>query len=234
MKTVVILVNPKYGGNLGAIARNMMNFNVSELRIVGNSDILDNDAYIRAVHAKDILKNAKFYKSLSNAVSDIDVTVATTGAVSGDRNIKRIPITPRELAKNQKENEGTLGIVFGREDDGLKNEDVELCDILVSVPTSEKYPIMNLSHAVSVILYEIYYESVSSDIPYNLRMKNASKIEKEMLLRFFNEFVDISNAVPEYRKEICKTIFKRIVGRAFISGKEANSLICVFKKTDLK
>lgn len=230
MKTVVILVNPKYSGNLGAIARNMMNFNVSELRIIGTPDILDNEAYIRAVHAKDILRNAKFYETLKEAISDINFTVATTGAVCGDRNIKRVPITPRELAKTHIETEGTLGIVFGREDDGLKNEDVDLCDILVSVPTSENYPIMNLSHAVSVILYELYYESTSGEIPYNLRMKKASKIEKDVLLKFFNEFVDISKGVPDYRKEICKTIFKRIVSRAFISGKEANSLVCVFKK----
>jgi len=88
---------------------------------------------------------------------------------------------------------------------------------------------MNLSHAVSVLLYEIYFESLSENIPYDLNMKNASIDEKNALLRFFNEFVDRSKDVPEYRKDICKTIFKRIVGRAFISGKEANSLIGVFK-----
>jgi len=229
VKTVVILVNPKYGGNLGAIARNMMNFDVEELRIVGTPEILDDEAYIRAVHAKNILNNAKFYSKLEDAISDIDFTVATTGAVCGDRNVNRVPITPRELAKKHSSISGTLGIVFGREDDGLKNEDVELCDILVSVPTSNKYPILNLSHAVSVILYEIYFESFSKDIPYDLNMKNASVDEKNALLRFFNEFVDRSKDVPDYRKDICKTIFKRIVGRAFISGKEANSLICVFK-----
>ncbi len=207
----------------------MMNFDVEELRIVGTPEILDDEAYIRAVHAKNILNNAKFYSKLEDAISDIDFTVATTGAVCGDRNVNRVPITPRELAKKHSSISGTLGIVFGREDDGLKNEDVELCDILVSVPTSNKYPILNLSHAVSVILYEIYFESFSKDIPYDLNMKNASVDEKNALLRFFNEFVDRSKDVPDYRKDICKTIFKRIVGRAFISGKEANSLICVFK-----
>ena len=60
MKPIVILVNPKYSGNVGAIARNMMNFGVDELRIVGNKEILNNEAYIRAVHAKNILNNAKF------------------------------------------------------------------------------------------------------------------------------------------------------------------------------
>ena len=127
-----------------------------------------------------------------------------------------------------------MNVVYNKEElvDTIRITSYNVCytKLLRSVPTSENYPIMNLSHAVSIILYELYYESTSGEIPYNLRMKKASKIEKDVLLKFFNEFVDISKGVPDYRKEICKTIFKRIVSRAFISGKEANSLVCVFKK----
>jgi TrmH family RNA methyltransferase len=228
MKPIVILVNPKYGGNVGAIARNMMNFGVDELRIVGNKEILNNEAYIRAVHAKNILNNAKFYDNLNDAIGDIDFVVGTSGAVSGDRNLKRVPITPRELAEKHKTLDGKLGVVFGREDDGLSNKELELCDLFVSIPTSEEYPIMNLSHAVSVILYELYLSSIES--PYNVKMREASKLEKDILLNLFNDFVDNIKYIPEYRKELCKTIFKRIISRAFISGKEANTLMCVFKR----
>lgn len=230
MEKVVILVNPKYSGNLGAIARCMMNFGVKKLRIVGSRDILDKEAYIRAVHAKDVLDNAEFYDSLKDAIEDVDFVVATSGAVCGDRNIKRVPITPKELAEKQLEVDGTLGIVFGREDDGLKNEDLELCDLLVSIPTSDEYPIMNLSHAVSVILYELYVYSIENEIPYNVRMRKASKTEKDVLIKVFNEFVDRSPNILEYKKEMCKTIFKRLVSRAFISGKEANTIMCAFKE----
>jgi TrmH family RNA methyltransferase len=228
MKPIVILVNPKYGGNVGAIARNMMNFGVDELRIVGNKEILNNEAYVRAVHAKNILNNAKFYNNLNDAIEDIDFVVGTSGAVSGDRNLKRVPITPRELAEKHKTLDGKLGVVFGREDDGLSNKELELCDLFVSIPTSEEYPIMNLSHAVSVILYELYLSSIES--PYNVKMREASKLEKDILLNLFNDFVDNIKYIPEYRKELCKTIFKRIISRAFISGKEANTLMCVFKR----
>ena len=227
MKAVVILVNPKYSGNVGAIARNMMNFGVNELRIVGDRSILNDEAYIRAVHAKEVLNNAKFYNNLEDAIKDIDFVVGTSGAISGDRNIKRVPITPRELAEKHKTLNGTMGIVFGREDDGLSNKELELCDLFVSIPTSKEYPIMNLSHAVSVILYELYVSSLET--PYNVNMREASKLEKDVLLNIFNEFVDKNEYIPEYRKELCKTIFKRIISRAFISGKEANTLMCVFK-----
>jgi TrmH family RNA methyltransferase len=227
MKAVIILVNPKYSGNVGAIARIMMNFDVNELRIVGSKDILNDEAYIRAVHAKNILKSAKFYNTLSDAVKDIDFIVGTSGAVSGDRNLKRVPITPRDLAEKHNSLSGSLGLVFGREDDGLSNNELELCDLFVSIPTSDQYPIMNLSHAVSVILYELYISSIEN--PYNVKMREASKLEKNILLNLFYEFVDKNNHIPEHRKKLCKTIFKRIISRAFISGKEANTLMCVFK-----
>ena len=112
----------------------------------------------------------------------------------------------------------------------LTNEELELCDLLVSIPTSEEYPIMNVSHAVSVVLYELYVTRVEFErkIPFNVKMRVASKLEKEILVRLFNEFVDKSD-IPDYRKDLCKVIFKRIVNRAFISGKEANTLMCVFK-----
>ena len=226
MNIIVILVNPKYGGNVGAIARCMMNFAINELRIVGDKNILDNEAYIRAVHSKKILENTKFYNSLCDAIEDIDIVVGTSGAISGDKNLKRIPITPRELTKHR-ELKGNIGIVFGREDDGLSNKDLELCDLFVSIPTSKEYPIMNLSHAVSVILYELYISSLEK--VYNVNMREASKVERDMLLKIFGEFVDSNKGIPEYRKELCKTIFKRIINRAFISGKEANTLMCAFK-----
>ncbi len=228
MDISVILVNPKYGGNIGSIARCMKNFNVKDLRIVGNRDILNKEAYMFSVHAKDILDSAKFYNTLEEAIEDIDITVGTSGIVSGDRNLKRVPISPKDLAKNQLMCKGRMGLIFGREDDGLYSEEIELCDLFVAIPTSEEYPIMNLSHAVAVILYELYSSSV--DGYENINIREASKLEKDILIEIFNNFVDKKDNIPDYRKNLCKIIFKRIIGRAFISGKEAHTLMCVFKE----
>jgi TrmH family RNA methyltransferase len=158
----VILVNPKYSGNVGSIARVMMNFGFEELRIVGDKNIINNEAYMMAVHAREILDNAKFYKTFDEAIEDLDFVIATSGARGGDRNLKRVPITPKELADKILEVKGNVGIVFGREDDGLRNDEIDKCDLLVSIPTSEKYPIMNLSHAVAVILYEVYAKNAET------------------------------------------------------------------------
>ncbi len=234
MKPIVILVNPKYSGNVGAISRCMANFNVEELRIVGEKDIINEEAKIRAVHSKYILENAKFYNNLSEAIKDIDYTVATSGAISGDKNLKRIPITPKELAVKHLKLNGKLGLVFGREDYGLYNDELKLCDLFVSVPTSENYPIMNLSHAVSVILYELYCANLENtkEKYSTVNINSASKLEKDILLKLFSNFVNNNNTIPEYRKELCITIFKRIISRAFINGKEANTLMCVFKNNN--
>jgi len=227
MESIVILVNPKYSGNVGAIARCMKNFEVRELRIVGDRSILDKEAYIRAVHAKDILDRALFYNSLEEAIEDIDLVVGTSGVVSGDRNLKRVPITPRELAEKHLDLRGNMGLVFGREDDGLTNRELDLCDIFLSIPTSPEYPVMNLSHAVAVVLYELYLSKLEK--PFPVKMREASKLEKDILIKLFEEFVDANKNIPEYRKELCKIVFRRIVSRAFISGKEANTLMCAFR-----
>ncbi|ACX73117.1 RNA methyltransferase, TrmH family, group 1 [Methanocaldococcus vulcanius M7] len=224
----VVLVNPKYGGNVGSIARVMMNFDFKELRIVGSKEILNKEAYMMAVHAKDILNNAKFYDTFEEAIKDLDFVIATSGARGGDRNLKRVPITPKELALQLLEIEGNVGIVFGREDDGLTNEELEKCDLLVSIPTSNLYPIMNLSHAVAVILYEIYSTRVGNRF-LDVNMREASRKDKDLLINKFNEFIDRNEKIPEHKKELCKIIFKRLVNRAFISGKEAWTLMSAFK-----
>ncbi|WP_017980972.1 TrmJ/YjtD family RNA methyltransferase [Methanocaldococcus villosus] len=224
---IVILVNPKYSGNVGSVARVMKNFDFEELRIVGSKEIVNNEAYMMAMHAKDILDRAKFYKTFDDAIKDLDFIIATSGARGGDRNLKRVPITPKELAKKILEIKGKIGIVFGREDDGLRNEEIDKCDLLVSIPTSQKYPIMNLSHAVAVILYEIYSTKVENKF-LDINIREASKEDKELLIKKFNEFIEKKD-LPEHKKELCKIIFKRLVNRAFISGKEAWALMNAFK-----
>ncbi|WP_423793289.1 TrmJ/YjtD family RNA methyltransferase [Methanocaldococcus indicus] len=224
----IILVNPKYPGNVGSIARVMKNFDFYDLRIVGNKEIIESDeAKMMSMHAKDILENAKFYNSFDDAIKDLDFVIATSGARGGDRNLKRVPITPKELAKKIYSTKGNIGIVFGREDDGLRNEEIDKCDLLVSIPTSPKYPIMNLSHAVAVILYELYSYKVENKF-VDINIREASKEDKELLIRKFNEFIDKSK-LPEHKKELCKIIFKRLVNRAFITGKEAWTLMSAFK-----
>ena len=134
---VVILIEPKIQGNVGAVARGMMNFGLSQLRIVGGGPI-DEAARQRAVHAQAVLNHAEFHDDFPSAVSDLDLKVATTG-IAPD-NLKRhlrSHLKLGEFSRRVMGTEGTVGLIFGREDYGLYNEELRSCDIVVTIPTSQ-------------------------------------------------------------------------------------------------
>jgi len=108
--------------------------------------------------------------------------------------------------------------VFGPEDVGLTNEETSACDLLVQVPTSDEYPIMNLSHAVAVVLYELS----TAKLP---KFRVASQKELEVLDGEMDKVLE-----GWTKKDVVKLIFKRIFGRAVLSGREVNTLIGFFRK----
>ncbi len=155
----VVLVEPYYAGNIGSVARLCMNFDIPELYLVNpHESPLSEEALKWAVNAKPVLEQAKVFTSLEKAVEGSALIVGTT-AKPNEKFSRRVPITPREFADlvadywNSKE---VVSILFGREPSGLTNEELELADITVTIPTSRRYPAMNLSHAVAVILYELF------------------------------------------------------------------------------
>ena len=107
---------------------------------------LNEEAFNRAKHAKDILKKAK----IVNKIPKMDFLVATSAKTA--QNVNRIPIDIKELKKKIS---GKIGIVLGRESSGLTNEEMESCAIFVNISTNKKYPTMNISHAATIILYEL-------------------------------------------------------------------------------
>src|SRR3989344_1928705 len=149
----VELANP---GNIGAIARAMQNFGLDDLRLINpKCDYLSKEALDRATHAKPILQNAKQLPSLKEVKNEFDTLVATTARIGTDYNIQRTPLSPEQFAKMIPKL-GKVGIILGREDHGLSNEEVALCDFIVTIPTFKKNNPLNVSHAASVIFYEIF------------------------------------------------------------------------------
>ena len=135
----IILQESKNAGNIGAIARAMKNFEFSNLILLNpQCNHLSKEAIDRATHAKEILQNAKIIKKL-----DYDTLIGATAIIGTDYNLNRTPISPETLAKMQLK--GKVGILLGREDHGLNNEELESCDIIITIPSSKKYPTMNES-----------------------------------------------------------------------------------------
>ncbi|UCC92502.1 MAG: RNA methyltransferase, partial [Thermoplasmata archaeon] len=178
---VVVLAEPKTPGNVGAVARAMANFGLFRLRIVAGVP-LDEDAYKRALHAAPILEAAKTFDDFGSALEGLDFTVATSGIVNiNDKRHVRNALTPAQLAERLAPMEGTVGLVFGREDYGLYTEELSACDVVVTIPTSPDYPVMNLSHAVAVLLYELH-----RDVPLPHETIKASEAERDLLLKTFD------------------------------------------------
>jgi tRNA/rRNA methyltransferase len=224
LEFAMILVGPKFQGNIGLIARLMKNFGVSDYRLV-NAPELKSQAWRRAMHGRDILEGAKFFKTLDEALQDIDYIVGTSGISSRhDRKHLRNFVRPGEFAKSIRRISGRVGLLFGRENYGLSVEELTRCDLLVHIPTNPEYPILNISHAVAIVLYELFQPQARVHVP-----QKASGFEKEIVNRHFSELLEVIAYAPHKRANT-EIMFRRILGRAVLSEWEFFTLMGVLSK----
>jgi len=222
----VILIEPENEGNIGAVARLMKNFDLRELVLINpQCDHLSQEALDRATHAKEILRKARVEKGIK-CLDEFDYVVATTAKVGTDYNIPRIPIRPDELAMNL-DPRRRIALLIGRESIGLRNEEILRSDMVVTIPTSKKFPTLNMSHACGILLYELFKatgkEKVAEHIP------TATKREKDQIMILLEDALGKMD-LPELRKETQRRLWKRLVGRSFLSKREAFALMGFLKK----
>jgi len=223
----VVLIEPETEGNIGAIARVMKNFDFKEIVLINpKADHLGREALDRATHAKDILKKAKV-KDFSY-LKKFDYLIGTTAMLGSDYNIPRNPLTPEQLAEKASKVKGNVGILIGRDGTGLNNEEIKRCDFVVAIPTSKKYPTMNISHAVSIILYELFKKLGKEKIDEHINF--ATKKDKEIVLRYVDKALDEMAFSTKEKKETQRIVWKRIVGKAMLTKREAFALIGFLKK----
>lgn len=218
----IVLVGPKFEGNVGAVARSMANFGVDELYLVGPCEIGD-DAYRRAKHGSGILDGAVTVNSIEEAVDGCFLIAGTSGIVTkGDRNYTRLPVPVREFVQQVSGYEEKIAIVFGREDIGLYQEELNRCDVLIHVPTNEMYPTLNLSHAATLVMYEFFEHGIMTK-----RAEPADRKEKELMLNFFDELMDAID-YPGHRKADTSVMFRRMMGRSIPTKYEFNTIMGIF------
>lgn len=206
----------------------MMNFDIHQLVLV-NPCAIDDEAYIRSVHATGILDNAIIVDSFEKAIKEVDVVVGTSAIYTdSEKKHVRIPMVIDDFIHKISEVDGTVGLVFGREDYGLLNNELSLCDILVTIPTSKNYASMNLSHAVSLLLYHVYVLMRNEDeLPHNPRRIDGK--EKRLLIESFAHLLDVIE-YPEHKREKTKVMFTRMIGRALPTKWEYHTLMGVFQQ----
>ncbi len=204
----------------------MANFDFDNLYLVNPCDLND-ECYSRAMHAYEIIDNAKIFKTFEESIKNIDYLIATSSIESkNDKKHLRNALILENLTDKLFKINGKIGFVFGREDYGLFNREIALCDIMLRIPTSDSYPSLNLSHSVGLILYSLYIKQ-----KYEPRDKiTIGNIEKEKLYNYFSELLK-EIKYPEHKKEKTEIMFKRIMGRAMPSKWEYHTLMGIFSKS---
>ena len=155
MHLSIVLVAPARPENIGAAARAMKTMGFTDLRIVDSTAHLEPAARWVAHGSGDILDNITTYSTLADALHDVSFTVATTAR---SRAKFHYYATPAELVPMLEEKSQWLenaALVFGREDSGLTNEELELADVLTGAPMVADYPSLNLGQAVMVYCYQL-------------------------------------------------------------------------------
>jgi len=187
----VVLHEPQDLVNVAHVVRGLKNFGLRDLRLVSPREY---DAFrIGGIAHKtdDLLERVKLYDSLDQALADC---VHVVGFTARGRTAKRNWQRPAEAAAEvlEREGEGTVALVFGREDKGLPNEALDRCHRIVSIPTNPDYPSLNLGHAVIIMLYALAVARGDDARPFKTPRRRAAPARQEELER---AFADVEQAL---------------------------------------
>jgi TrmH family RNA methyltransferase len=207
----------------------MKNFGFHDLVMV-NPCLIEDFGLAMASHARDVLQMSRSYASLSQAIAGANLVVGSTGkrldtAQHHLRLHLRVPcLTPSELAEKLHGMEGTVALLLGREDYGLCSEELALCDMLISIPTSEEYPVMNLSHSAAILFYEL-----SRKKEQDVSMVEMARRESLDLLAERSRAMLYEVSYPRHKVDYTLLMLRRVLGRAKLTEREARTLLGLIK-----
>ncbi len=226
MKIRVVLVEPEGSVNLGFIARTCMNFGVSELYLVNPKASIE-EALNYVAKAKDMLLNAVIVDSIDKAVKDVELIIATTARGYSPKDYVRQAVPLREFVENMLTGKEYIAILFGRESTGLTREELLKADVLVTIPADPKYPVLNLSQSVAIVLYELWMKErygLSENIP-----PLASREELELIMKLFDDIIKRLE-IHENKATRIRRIIHSIIFRSRLSVDEAKTLEYLLRK----
>jgi tRNA/rRNA methyltransferase len=182
---IVILVEPQLGENIGAAARAMANFGLSRLRLVAPKQSWPNEkARMMAAGADRILDSAELYDSLEAAIADCSfVFAATARAHDQAKLVVSAPEAAALMAPRIAAGEA-VAVVFGRERNGLENDEIALADRILTLPVNPAFAALNLAQAVVIVAYEWFKLASGGKLPFAMPEKSAAA-PKQQLFAFF-------------------------------------------------
>lgn len=227
MRYKIIIVQPRYQINLGYIARVSKNFGIKRIFLVKPRTKIGERAIMFAKHARGLLSSAKTYDSLASAVADCDVVVGTTGIWRKAKvSFSRIYPVEEVVRKLSKFKGGkTAGILIGRDDTGLTKDEIELCDMVAYIGTNPEYPVLNISHALGIILYLLNSKGFDP-VADTVTGAKADKKEIDYLFRVFDRTIEKKRI---RNKKAVRGIFRRLVYTSQPNRQEVHALITALK-----
>ncbi len=229
---VVVLMEPEVAGNIGSTARALKTMGLSHLVVVNGPDFLASaDARKMGHRSWDILESARRVGSFEEAVADTRYVVGTTHRHRGKHLPKIDPVhdAAREIAARARV--GRVAIVFGTEDYGLRDEILQKCNALASIPTAAREPSLNLAQAVMIFCYEVFLASL--DAPPKQKLDLASVAEMELLYeRMIETLVPIGFQPHHGKPESFKRALRRVFGRAPLEKQDLRLLHRIFQQMD--
>lgn len=220
MEIKVILVEPRYQINLGYIARVLKNFGINEMNLVNPRCKYNGKEAIKySKHAVDVLDGARIYSSIKAAVRGCDTVVGTTGLwYKSDKSFFNV-YPPDEALKSLK-NKRRVALLIGRDDTGLSKEELNMCDLSIFVPTNKDYPVLNISHALAIILHSLIGKEIRKDHPIERYYADERAIDS--ITRLF--WLSIKDRKDIRYKKAVLMAFRHIINRANPTKKELNAL----------
>ncbi len=193
-RIAIILVEPIYSGNVGAVARIMNNFCITDLRIVGSVPE-KNDFYL-AMHSEHILEQASLYPKLEDAVAGLDRVIAFSRRLGKN---KPIDLTPRQMARYVHSiPKAKIGIVFGRETYGLTDTEADLCPLRCHIPANPEFPSLNLAQAVALATWEIYSLPFDEETGLAKNYYAADGIELDRIRHYMLDVMNATGFIKDY------------------------------------
>jgi tRNA (cytidine32/uridine32-2'-O)-methyltransferase len=203
----IVLVDTIHPGNIGSVARAMKTMGLSKLSLVNPRVFPSDDAIALSGNATDVLKNAKIYKNIREAIKDSTFVYATS---SRDRSIQWPIKDAASAAKDihaEVNNNKEISIIFGKEDRGLTNDELENANRLIEIPANPIYPVLNLAMSVQIISYEIF--KASSDIKLK-EWRDYPEVNSEQLQMLIDHFIDTAVEIDVIDPDNPKKIISRI------------------------
>ncbi|MDD2659682.1 MAG: RNA methyltransferase [Methylococcales bacterium] len=222
----IVLVETTHPGNIGAVARAMKNMGMANLWLVSPKIFPSADATARASGADDVLARATVCKSLQEAIADCQMVI---GASARCRTISWPEMTPRECAGKVviAEPGNKAAIIFGRENSGLKNHELDLCHFLLRIPCNSEYSSLNIAAAVQVVCYELF---IAAGVQEAAVIGDKGKVPKATAMQMESFYAHLSQTLtdigfmdPDKSKSIMRRL-RRIYNRVHLDTKELDIL----------